>query len=291
MGSEDNKLKEEHLATTRTRKCILTSFSHQHYSVWQVELHSMEEYNTVQLLLPSGDRERSSVLHSTPPSGTQSIQRQKLKFVPQYEKVCRTETQRLCQPTKRQECSTVYEKQCQTVYRNECVEQFKTEYEPYTETECSTEYKEDCEYQWEGHGNDKVWAPIAGTCRSNPYETCSDVTNSKAVQVPYPVCRDVPEQKCVDVPRQDCVQVPDQVCTNQPLQKCQDVPRQACQQIHKKVPNRVSRKVPKKVCQDTGSHLDGVAVNNGPVVDARKNEKSVQFQEGVETPNSVVFGD
>merc|ERR1712014_553538 len=84
---------------------------------------------------------------------------------------------------------------------------------------------------------------------------CSDVTKSKAVQVPYPVCRDIPEQKCVDVPRQECVQVPDQVCTNQPLQKCQDVPRQACQQIHKKVPNRVSRKVPKKVCQDSGSHI------------------------------------
>merc|ERR1712113_664847 len=83
MGSEDNKLKEEHLATIRTRKCILASFSHQLYSVWQVELHSMEEYNTVQLLLPSGDRERSSVLLSMPPSGTQSIQRQKLKFVPQ----------------------------------------------------------------------------------------------------------------------------------------------------------------------------------------------------------------
>merc|ERR1712156_160504 len=83
MGSEDNKLKEEHLATTRTRKCILTTWAHQLYSVWQVELHSMEEYNTVQLLLPSGDRERSSVLLSTPPSGTQSIQRQKLKFVPQ----------------------------------------------------------------------------------------------------------------------------------------------------------------------------------------------------------------
>merc|ERR1712136_597784 len=210
----------------------------------------------------------------------------------EYEKVCRTETQRLCQPTTRQECSTVYEKKCQTVYRNECVEQFKTEYEPYTETECSTEYKEDCEYQWEGHGNDKVWAPIAGTCKSNPYETCSDVTKSKAVQVPYPVCRDIPEQKCVDVPRQDCVQIPDQVCTNQPLQKCQDVPRQACQQIHKKVPNRVSRKVPKKVCQDSGSHLDGIAVGSRPVViDARKNEKSVQFEEGVETPNSIVFGD
>merc|ERR1712083_1225785 len=83
MGSEDNKLKEEHLATTRTRKCILTSFSHQLYSVLQMELHSMEEYNPVLLLLPSGDRERSSVLLSTPPSGTQSIQRQKLKFVPQ----------------------------------------------------------------------------------------------------------------------------------------------------------------------------------------------------------------
>merc|ERR1712228_859354 len=83
MGSEDNKLKQEHLATTKTRKCILTSFSHQLYSVWQVELHSMEEYNTVQLLLPSGDRERSSVLLSTPLSGTQSIQRQKLNFVPQ----------------------------------------------------------------------------------------------------------------------------------------------------------------------------------------------------------------
>merc|ERR1712154_521960 len=160
------------------------------------------------------------------------------------------ETQRLCQPTTRQECSTVYEKQCQTVYRNECVEQIKTEYEPYTETECSTEYKEDCEYQWEGHGNDKVWAPIAGTCKNNPYETCSDVTKSKAVQVPYPVCRDIPEQKCEDVPRQEC------------------------QQIHKKVPNRVSRKVPKKVCQDSGSHLAGVAVGSGPVViDARKKEK------------------
>merc|ERR1711999_21135 len=163
-----------------------------------------------------------------------------------------------------QECYTVYEKQCQTVYRNECVEQFKTEYEPYTETECSTEYKEDCEYQWEGHGNDKVWAPIAGTCKSNPYETCSDVTKSKAVQVPSPVCRDIPEQKCVDVPRQQCVQIPDQVCINQPLQKCQDVPRQACQQIHKKVPNRVSRKVPKKVCQDSGSHLDEVAGGSRP---------------------------
>merc|ERR1712029_1087629 len=197
----------------------------------------------------------------------------------EYEKVCRTETQILCKPTTRQECHTVYEKQCHTEYKNVCVEQFKTEYEPYTETECSTEYKEDCEYQWEGHGNDKVWAPIAGTCKTNPYETCKDVVKTKERQVAYPVCHDVPEEICIDVPRQECVEVPDQVCTNQPLQKCQDVPRQACQQIHKKVPNRVSRTVPKKVCQASGSHLDGVAVGNVPVViDARKNEKSVQVE-------------
>merc|ERR1711915_1163345 len=83
MGSEDNKFTEEYLATARARKCISISFSHQLYSVLQKELHSMEEYNPVLLLLPSGDRERSSVLLSTPPFGTQSIQRQKLKFVPQ----------------------------------------------------------------------------------------------------------------------------------------------------------------------------------------------------------------
>merc|ERR1711915_364801 len=82
MGSEDNNLKEEYLGVTRTRKCIQVSFSHQLYSVLHLELHSMEEFNPVLLLLPSGDKEQSSVLLSTPPSGTQSIQRQKLKFVP-----------------------------------------------------------------------------------------------------------------------------------------------------------------------------------------------------------------
>merc|ERR1712154_119652 len=102
--------------------------------------------------------------------------------------------------TETQVCTTEYEKECRTEYKNVCVEQFKTEYEPYTETECSTEYKEDCEYQWEGHGNDKVWAPIAGTCKSNPYETCSDVSKTKERQVAYPVCHDVPEEICIDVP-------------------------------------------------------------------------------------------
>merc|ERR1711997_1286423 len=207
----------------------------------------------------------------------------------EYEKVCRTETQRLCQPTTRQECNT--------------------EYEPYTETECVTEYKEDCEYQWEDHGHDKVWAPIAGTCKTNPYETCKDVAKTKERQVAYPVCNDVPEQKCVSVPRQECVTVPDQVCTNQPLQKCQDVPRQACQAIHKKVPVRVSRQVPKKVCPDGHPDIhNAVPVNNlvpSPVsslpeiLDARRenenNQNTLLFERSqvADSPsdNAIVFGD
>merc|ERR1712121_158617 len=228
----------------------------------------------------------------------------------EYEKVCRTETQRLCKPTTRQECHTVYEKQCRTEYKNVCVEQFKTEYEPYTETECSTEYKEDCEYQWEGHGNDKVWAPIAGTCKTNPYETCKDVSKTKERQVAYPVCHDVPEEICIDVPRQECVEVPDQVRTNQPLKKCQDVPRQACHNVHKKVPVRVSKQVPKKVCEHgtqqthVPAHVPAVPAEtfvppfsgSGPeIIDTRNKDKNIQFQRNTaaksETDNSIVFGD
>merc|ERR1712154_460634 len=94
--------------------------------------------------------------------------------------------------------------QCRTEYAT----LWDTEYKE-TETEvCTTEYEEDCEYQWEGHGHDKVWAPIAGTCKKNPYETCVDVAKTKEKQVAYPVCNDVPEQKCVSVPRQECVTVP-----------------------------------------------------------------------------------
>merc|ERR1711862_1036858 len=40
-------------------------------------------------------------------------------------------------------------------------------------------YKEDCEYQWEGHGNNKVWVPIPGTCKNNPYDECKEVTKTK----------------------------------------------------------------------------------------------------------------
>ena len=66
--------------------------------------------------------------------------------------------------------------------------------EHYTETECRTDYKEDCEYQWEGTGYNKVWAPIPGTCRNNPYDKCGDVQKQKVKQVPYQDCQNVPKQ-------------------------------------------------------------------------------------------------
>merc|ERR1712038_1751632 len=183
---------------------------------------------------------------------TQYQEKETQQCVTNYEKVCHTVTERLCKATTRQECQTVYEASCSTVYKSVCVDQYKTEYEPYTETECTTEYKEDCEFQWEGYGNNKVWAKIPGTCKQNPYDNCQDVTKTKEKQVAYPLCNDVPEQKCVDVPRQQCRQIPDQVCHNQPLQQCEDVPRQHCTTKHKKVPVRISKNIPKKVCDTTG---------------------------------------
>merc|ERR1712193_520897 len=158
---------------------------------------------------------------------TQYQEKETQECVTNYEKVCHTVNERLCKATTRQECQTIYEKSCSTVYKSVCVEQFGTEYEPYTETECTTEYKEDCEFQWEGYGNNKVWAKIPGTCKQNPYDKCQDVTKTKEKQVAYPVCNDVPEQKCVDVPSQHCTTK------------------------HKKVPVRISKNIPKKVC-DTG---------------------------------------
>merc|ERR1711971_1076906 len=166
--------------------------------------------------------------------------------------------------------------------------QCRTEYA----TLWDTEYKDDCEYQWEGYGNDKVWAPIAGTCKKNPYETCKDVAKTKEKQVAYPVCNDVPEQKCVDVPKQECVAVPDQICTNQPLQKCQDVPRQNCKAIHK------------KVCQDapagpTNTFVPPFVASGPEVIDARQepanNQKTILFERSQvahsKSDNSIVFGD
>merc|ERR1712108_25360 len=174
--------------------------------------------------------------------------------VTEYEKVCNTELQRLCQPTTRQECTTHYEQQCSTIYKNVCVQKYRTEYEPYTETECTTEYKQDCQFEWRGYGNDKVWAPIEGTCQNVPYDECKEVAKTHAKQVAYQECKDVPEQKCVSVPKQVCITVPDQVCTNEPLTECNDVPRQACHSEHKRFPVRVSRQEPKKVCDEGSVH-------------------------------------
>merc|ERR1712141_477812 len=155
-----------------------------------------------------------------------------------YEKQCSTRTQRLCQPTTRQECTTEYANECSTIYKNVCVQKYRTEYEPYTESECTTEYKQDCQFEWRGYGNDKVWAPIEGTCQNVPYDDCKEVAKTHAKQVAYQECKDVPEQKCV----------------SEPLTECQDVPRQQCHSEHKRFPIRVSRQEPKKVCDEAPVH-------------------------------------
>merc|ERR1719242_309433 len=144
----------------------------------------------------------------------------------------------------------------------------QTEYEPYTETECSTEYKEDCQYQWEGHGNNKVWAPIPGTCKQNPYDSCKDVSKTKEKQVAYPVCRDVPEKVCQDVPRQ----------------QCRDVPRQHCTNKHKKVPVRISKTVPKKVCDSGHGYSAPPAALPEVVLDIGRTKNVVRS-------NKIVFAD
>merc|ERR1712107_141108 len=115
-------------------------------------------------------------------------------------------------------CRTEYTTLWDTEYIETETEECNTVYETYTETKCRTEYKDDCEYQWEGEGNAKVWVPIPGTCKSNPYDTCEDVPRQKERQVPYPVCNKVPEQKCVNVPKKECITVQEQKCTNEPYQ-------------------------------------------------------------------------
>merc|ERR1712110_94310 len=168
--------------------------------------------------------------------------------VTEYEKVCNTELQRLCQPTTRQECTTHYEQQCSTIYKNVCVQKYRTEYEPYTETECTTEYKQDCQYEWQGEGNDKEWAPIDGTCQNVPYDECKAVEKTHARQVAYEACHEQPEESCVSVPKESCISVADEICQSEPLTKCEDVPRQSCHKEHRRVPIRVSKAVPKKTC-------------------------------------------
>merc|ERR1712119_116296 len=137
-------------------------------------------------------------------------------------KQCNTAYKKQCVPKQRQECQTVYKPVCKTEYQQVCSQKYRDETEYYTETECKTDYKQDCEYQWEGTGNNKVWAPIQGTCNNNAYDKCGDVQKERLKQVPY--------------------------------NDCADVPKQQCKAVHKKVPKRVSRKVPKKVCDDGASY-------------------------------------
>merc|ERR1712198_786888 len=195
-----------------------------------------------------------------------------------YVNSCSTQYRKQCANVPKQECRTVQDRQCSTVYNEVCVDENRTEYESYTETECKTDYKEDCEYHWEGEGQAKVWVPIPGTCKSNPYETCVDVPKQKERRVPYPVCNNVPEQKCVNVPKQECKTVQEKKCTNEPYQKCDKIPQQDCQTIHKKVPNRVSRRVPKKVCDDgSGSGYDPQAAGSGSIA-VRSGSDAIKFE-------------
>ena len=125
---------------------------------------------------------------------------------------CSTQYRSQCKPVQRQECNTVYENECKTQYQQQCSTQYKyvllrslrvfhlmtslfrDELEYYTETECNTDYKQDCEYRWEGSGNNKVWAPIPGSCNNNAYDKCGDVQKQKLKQVPYQDCQNVPKQ-------------------------------------------------------------------------------------------------
>merc|ERR1712200_325573 len=166
------------------------------------------------------------------------------KYEEREEQVCQTLVQNLCRPTIRQGCNTKQTKVCKEIKRNVCVQKFKTEYQPYTESKCTTEYKQDCQYAWKGAGNDKVWAPIEGTCQNVPYDSCKEVAKTQAKQVAYQECHDVPEKKCSLVPEQVCVNVPEEVC--------QQVPKQQCDAEHKKFPIRISRQEAKKVCNVPG---------------------------------------
>merc|ERR1712038_1494277 len=170
------------------------------------------------------------------------------------ERQCNTEYKKQCVPKQRQECQTVYKSVCNTEYQQVCNQKYRDETEYYTETECNTDYKQDCEYQWEGTGNNKVWAPIQGTCKKNAYDKCEDVQKQRLKQVPYNDCNTVPKKVCNDVPKQECRTVTEQSCSQVPYQNCQNVPRQECQTVHKKVPQRVSSQVAKKVCNDGASY-------------------------------------
>ena len=112
----------------------------------------------------------------------------------EYSSLCVTETNVVCVDSVVTQCDTVYNNKCHTEYNTVCTEAFRPELEPFIETECEVKYSEECDFRWEGEGNDKVWVPIPGTCKQEPYEECVDVAKTKERQIAYPVCQDVPHQ-------------------------------------------------------------------------------------------------
>ena len=112
----------------------------------------------------------------------------------EYSSHCVTETNVVCVDSVVTKCDTVLNNKCHTEYNTVCTEAFRPELEPFIETECEVKYSEECDYRWEGEGNDKVWVPIPGTCKQEPYEECVDVAKTKERQISYPVCQDVPHQ-------------------------------------------------------------------------------------------------
>lgn len=174
----------------------------------------------------------------------------------EYEKVCVTETNVLCVDSTVTKCDTVLETKCHTEHDKVCVDQVKVEVEPYIETVCQTLYSEECDHRWEGEGNDKVWVPIPGTCRQEPYEECADVSKTKERQFSYPVCNDVPRQVCVDVPKEICHEIPEKKCAQKPFEVCKEVPRESCVNVHKRIPIKASKKIPKQKCVHTDGYVE-----------------------------------
>ena len=121
---------------------------------------------------------------------------------------------------------------------------------------CETVHSEECEHRWEGEGNDKIWVPIPGTCRQEPYEECVDVAKTKQRQISFPVCSDVPHQVCVDVPKEVCHEIPEKKCAQKPYEVCSDVPREKCINVHKRIPVNASKKIPKQKCVHTDGYVE-----------------------------------
>jgi len=174
----------------------------------------------------------------------------------EYEKICVTETNVVCVDSSVTKCDLVHDTKCHTEYTQQCADKFKVEVEPYIETVCATLYKEECEHRWEGEGNEKVWVPIPGTCKQEPYEECTDVAKTKERQVAYPVCQDIPHQVCVDVPKEVCHEIPEKKCAQKPYEVCHDKPIETCIKVHKKIPVKASKKIPKQRCVHTDGYQE-----------------------------------